>query len=156
MRGLPGSGKSTKAKEIAKETGAFITSLDEIREFVAGSRKEWHDNPAIFNSMNSSIAKLQYSIIELHLSKGKDVIVDNMNLKSEYINKLIKIANKYNASTELVEMKVTLDTLVERNMSRPKNDRVDENWLKEIYKKFNSTTMVMQCIDSINSCAINV
>lgn len=39
MVGLPGSGKSTKAKEISKETGAIITSLDSMREEIAGSRK---------------------------------------------------------------------------------------------------------------------
>ena len=87
MVGLPGSGKSTKAKEISKKTGAIITSLDSMREKIAGNRKNWHENPDIFNNaMSRSIANIQNAMVEWHLKNGESVIVDNMNLKSRYVS----------------------------------------------------------------------
>lgn len=136
MKGFPGSGKSTRAKEIAEETGAIITSLDSMREEIAGSRKNWHSNRDIFGDIDSSIAKIQYAIIKFNLSNGNDVIVDNMNIKVDYVNILRKIAKKYDAEVEVVTMFANLDTLLERNKSRPEDERVDEEWLKKLYNNF--------------------
>lgn len=137
MRGLPGSGKSTKAKEIAEKTGAFITSLDNMREYIAGSRDMWHSKPAIFKKVGNAIAQVQYSMIELHLSNGEDVIVDNMNLRIPYLKKLKEIAKEYNAEIKIVEMKEDWATLKERNHTRPIQERVNEDWLYEMYKTYN-------------------
>ena len=136
MKGFPGSGKSTRAKEIAEGTGAIITSLDSMREEIAGSRKNWHSNRDIFGDIDSSIAKVQYAIIKFNLSKGNDVIVDNMNIKVDYVNTLRKIAKKYDAEVEVVTMFANLDTLLERNKNRSEDERVDEEWLKKLYNNF--------------------
>lgn len=137
MRGLPGSGKSTKAKEISKKTGAFITSLDNMREYIAGSRDMWHSKPSIFKKIGNAIAQVQYSIIELHLSNGEDVIVDNMNLRIPYLKKLREIAKEYDADFKIVEMKEDWATLKKRNNTRPIQERVNEDWLYMMYKTYN-------------------
>ena len=137
MRGLPGSGKSTKAKEISKETGAFITSLDNMREYIAGSRDMWHSKPAIFEKIGNAIAQVQYSIVELHLSNGEDVIVDNMNLKIPYLKKLKEIAKEYGADVKIIEMKEDWAILKKRNSTRPIQERVNEDWLYMMYKTYN-------------------
>lgn len=137
MVGLPGSGKSTKAKEIANETGAFLTSLDSIREEIAGSRENWHDNPDIFdNSMSRSIANIQNAIVEWHLKNGESVIVDNMNLKSRYVAFFQELSKKYGTNIEFVKMKCDWATLKERNQSRPSDERVDEDWLYQMFKTY--------------------
>lgn len=137
MVGLPGSGKSTKAKEIANETGAIITSLDSIREKVAGSRKNWHENPDIFNNiMSRSIANIQNAMVEWHLKNGESVIVDNMNLKSRYVAFFQELSKKYDVEIEFVKMKCDWATLKERNKTRPVDERVDEDWLYMMFKAY--------------------
>lgn len=137
MVGLPGSGKSTKAKEIANETGAIITSLDSIREEVAGSRENWHKNPDIFNNaMSRSIANIQNAMVEWHLKNGESVIVDNMNLKSRYVAFFQELSKKYGANIEFIKMKCDWTTLKERNKTRPVNERVDEDWLYMMFKAY--------------------
>lgn len=137
MVGLPGSGKSTKAKEIANKTGAIITSLDSIREEVAGSRKNWHDNTDIFdNIISSSIANIQNAMVEWHLKNGESVIVDNMNLKSRYVTFFQELSKKYDVEIEFVKMKCDWATLKERNQSRPSDERVDEDWLYQMFKTY--------------------
>lgn len=137
MVGLPGSGKSTKAKEISKETGAIITSLDSMREETAGSRKNWHENPDIFNNtMSRSIANIQNAMVEWHLKNGESVIVDNMNLKSRYVAFFQELSKKYEANIEFVKMKCDWATLKERNKTRPVDERVDEDWLYMMFKAY--------------------
>lgn len=137
MVGLPGSGKSTKAKEISKETGAIITSLDSMREEIAGSRKNWHENPDIFNNiMSRSIANIQNAMVEWHLKNDESVIVDNMNLKSRYVSFFQELSKKYGANIEFIKMKCDWATLKERNQSRPSDERVDEDWLYQMFKTY--------------------
>lgn len=137
MVGLPGSGKSTKAKEIAKSTGAIITSLDSMREKIAGSRKNWHENPDIFdNTISRSIANIQNAMVEWHLKNGESVIVDNMNLKSRYVSFFQKLSKKYDVEIEFVKMECEWATLKERNQSRPSDERVDEDWLYQMFKTY--------------------
>lgn len=137
MVGLPGSGKSTKAKEIANETGAVITSLDSLREEIAGNRKNWHSNPDIFNNtMSRSIANIQNAMVEWHLKNGESVIVDNMNLKSRYVAFFQELSKKYGTNIEFVKMKCDWVTLKERNQSRPSDERVDEDWLYQMFKTY--------------------
>lgn len=137
MVGLPGSGKSTKAKEIANETGAVITSLDGLREEIAGSRKNWHENPDIFNNiMSRSIANIQNAMIEWHLKNGESVIVDNMNLKSRYVAFFQELSKKYNVEIEFIKMKCDWATLKERNKTRPVDEKVDEDWLYMMFKAY--------------------
>lgn len=137
MVGLPGSGKSTKAKEISKETGAVIISLDGLREEIAGSQKNWHENPDIFNNaMSRSIANIQNAMVEWHLKNGESVIVDNMNLKSRYVAFFQELSKKYGTNIEFVKMKCDWATLKERNQSRPSDERVDEDWLYQMFKTY--------------------
>lgn len=137
IQGLPGSGKSTKAKEIAKSTGAIITSLDSMREEIAGSRKNWHENPDIFNNtMSCSIVNIQNAMVEWHLKNDESVIIDNMNLKSRYVAFFQKLGIKYGAKVELIKMNCDWATLKERNRTRPIDERIDEDWLHMMFKAY--------------------
>ena len=137
MVGLPGSGKSTKAKEIAKSTDAIIISLDSLREEIAGSRKNWHENPDIFNNtMSHSIVNIQNAMVEWQLKNGKSVIIDSMNLQSRYITFFQKLSIKYGAKIELIKMICDWETLKERNRTRPFDERVNEDWLYMMFKAY--------------------
>lgn len=66
MVGLQGSGKSTKAKELANATQSIVLSSDEIRK----EYPEW-DNTKVFNYLYGKMIKL--------LNNAKNVIIDATN-----------------------------------------------------------------------------
>ena len=77
MVGLPGSGKSTRAKELAAlEKSCEILSSDAIRKELSGSEQDQTQNDIVF--------KLLYQRMNKLLSEGKSVIIDatNTTLKS--------------------------------------------------------------------------
>ena len=77
MVGLPGSGKSTRAKELAAlEKSCEILSSDAIRKELSGSEQDQTQNDEVF--------RLLYQRVNEFLSEGKSVIIDatNTTLKS--------------------------------------------------------------------------
>lgn len=66
MVGIQGSGKSTKAKEIAKSLDAVVLSSDEIRK----------DNPSLDNGQ---VFAYLYAQMNIYLEQGKSVIIDATN-----------------------------------------------------------------------------
>lgn len=75
MVGLPASGKSTYAKELAEEMKAVICSSDAIR-------KELYDDENSQNN-NEEVFKLLHSRIKECLREGKNVIYDATNINSK-------------------------------------------------------------------------
>jgi len=106
MVGISGSGKSTKAKEIADKTGALIINRDKLREMLFGYNesdiKNYYLLPNLYLKENQ-ITSFQNYLIERALVKGNDVIIDNTNLKQSYINNFIKTFSKYQLDFCLVE-----------------------------------------------------
>lgn len=77
MVGLPGSGKSTYAKELIKKGRAdIILSSDAIREELTGDESN--------QTVNDKVFKLLYQRMNDYLAEGKSVVVDatNTTLKS--------------------------------------------------------------------------
>ena len=89
MIGISGSGKSTKAKEIAERTKALIINRDKLREMLFGYNEEtinaYYQQPDLYLKENQ-ITSFQNYLIERALIKGNDVIIDNTNLKLSFIN----------------------------------------------------------------------
>ncbi len=72
--GLPGSGKSTFANELAKD-GTVICSSDGVRERICGD-KSCHDN-------NNEVFKILHREIKENLRSGKSCIYDATNISSK-------------------------------------------------------------------------
>lgn len=75
MVGLPGSGKSTYAKELADEMRAIICSSDAIREELCGDENSQDKNEDVFKILHSRIKEC--------LRKGVNVIYDATNINSK-------------------------------------------------------------------------
>ena len=75
MVGLPGSGKSTYAKQLSEETNAVICSSDTIREELYGDENSQDNNDEVF--------KILHSRIKENLKNGKNVIYDATNINSK-------------------------------------------------------------------------
>lgn len=74
MVGLPASGKSTYAKELAKEIDAQICSSDEIRKELYGDENSQKNNKRVFSVLHSRVKE--------HLKNGVNVIYDATSINS--------------------------------------------------------------------------
>lgn len=136
MVGISGSGKSTKAKEIANKTGALIINRDKLREMLFGYNEsiihEYYKLTDLYLKENQ-ITSFQNYLIERALIKGNDVIIDNTNLKQSYINEFIKKFSKYKIEFEVVEC--DLQEAIRRDKLR--NRSVGEEVIKRQFNNLN-------------------
>lgn len=88
--GLPGSGKSTYAKELANEINAVRLSSDDLRIELYGDINNQDNNTELFQEMNRRA--------KLALKSGKSVIYDATNINSKkrkgFLSQLPKDVNK--------------------------------------------------------------
>ena len=82
MVGLPASGKSTKANELAEQYNATVLSSDDIREELLGNVNEQSQNTKVFEVMYKRAKDL--------LCKDKNVIIDATNINRKRRIHLIK------------------------------------------------------------------
>lgn len=124
MRGLPGSGKSTRARELRREIpGSVIVSRDEIRLQLYGTYSGLQID-------ESNVSKVETAMVMASLQDGKTVIVDAQHLYQRYINRWQKLGYL----VEVVEMHNSLESLIIRNAVREKT--VPESYLHSQWKKF--------------------
>ena len=70
--GLPGSGKSSIARELARQTGALWLRIDSIEQGIRGSG-------IITGSVDDAGYQAAYAVAEDNLRLGRDVIGDSVN-----------------------------------------------------------------------------
>ena len=95
MRGYPGSGKSTAAREMASRTGASIVCRDTIRHTMFGRYT---------NVDEAAVTSMELSQVTNLLSLGKDVIVDAMHLNPRYLCKWATVAAEYSADWDVYDV----------------------------------------------------
>lgn len=123
LRGLPGSGKSTWARKHV-DSNTVIVSLDGLREMMAGGRQAWHEtmNP----QLNRILVRQAHTIISDLLAKGVNVISDSQHVNPRFCVDEVQIAVRHKAHVETFTFNMPLDVLLERNQTRPENDRVPD------------------------------
>lgn len=108
--GLPGSGKTTYAKEFIKGKDIEYLSSDELRAVFGKSQEDQNVTPQVFNHIKKKVDE--------YLKDGKDVLVDatsvNRRERSDYIN----TAKKYGANVVVFVFKMDRDGLLARNKKR--------------------------------------
>lgn len=131
LRGLPGSGKSTWARKHV-DSNTVIVSLDGLREMMAGGRQAWHEtmNP----QLNRILVRQAHTIISDLLAKGVNVISDSQHVNPRFCVNEVQIAVRHKAHVETMTFNTSLDVLLERNQTRPENDRVPEEYLRTQYE----------------------
>lgn len=96
MRGLPGSGKSTRAKQIAQDTNAVICSAD---DFFLNDAGEY-----VFDAANLHKAHLTcQKKADVAVYEGKNVVIDNTNIKLRDMKFYVDLAKQNNIEIEYVE-----------------------------------------------------
>ena len=82
MVGLPGSGKSTRAREAAARLSAVLVSSDSIREELYGAESIQGDAKEVFRIFNRRIADA--------LRKGRSCIADATNIAANSRMELLR------------------------------------------------------------------
>lgn len=125
MRGLPGSGKSTKAKEIILENPDTVRiNRDLIREMLHFS--QWSP------SREGTVVELEKMIASYHLvEEGKSVIIDDTNLTPKHEEMWRGFADELqrkgltDLEFEIIDIDTDPYTCVERDLVREKKVGMD-------------------------------
>lgn len=120
--GLPGSGKSTYAKEFIKGKDIEYLSSDELRAVYGKSEEDQTVTPIVFGHIKRKVDEF--------LKDGKNVLVDatsvNRKERSDYIN----TAKKYGAKVVALIFKMDRQGLIDRNKKRgEQGGRVVPDWV---------------------------
>lgn len=113
-RGLPGSGKSTRAKAWVAEDPSRRARVnrDDLGSMLHGFR-------AHKGETEQQITKVRDAVIASLLKRGIDVVSDDMNLPQRYARDLLRLAVQHGAEFEVWDLTdVPLETCVERDELR--------------------------------------
>lgn len=111
MKGLPASGKSSKAKEIMETSGNTVRVNKDLL------RKMLHNDK--FTGRNEGIThEVSKLIVQNMLIKETNVIVDDTNLNPKIMEDWKNVAKTIGAKFEIVEMDTDVHTCVVRDMDR--------------------------------------
>lgn len=129
--GIPGSGKSTAAKaEIAKdpENWARINN-DDIRAMLNNSN--WSSDYEKF------VTDTRNWLIKEALRRGKDVIIDNLNLNRRHFDDTCNLAKAVNRDIQVIEKAfyIELEEAIERDSKRLGKAQVGETVIKKWWKE---------------------
>jgi tRNA uridine 5-carbamoylmethylation protein Kti12 len=97
--GLPGSGKTTKAKEIAalNPLNTILVSRDDLRFLL------YNGEGILDSTLENYITKVQKDIVKNGLKAGKHVIVHDMNLRPKYRKQWAEIARDLGAEFNIID-----------------------------------------------------
>lgn len=124
MIGLPGSGKTTIAKELERLTNALYICPDDIRQEICGDAND--------QSKNSEVWETAYKRLELYLSHDDTVIFDDTNVTVE---RRAEVLSHTDSDTECIAIFVNspYHVCVERNNKRDR--KVPEDVIKRMMNK---------------------
>jgi predicted kinase len=112
MRGWSGSGKSTKAREIANQAGAVVICRDDLRMMLLGSywTGKQNDEDRVTVAEEAQVTSL--------LGAGHNVVVDATHLHPPYLRKWAKLATRIGADFEVVDVITDIDECKRRDHVR--------------------------------------
>ena len=120
MKGLPASGKSTKAQELITQGSWVRLNKDLIRTMLHFDK---------FTGRNEGLTiEAQKTLARHYLSKNISVVVDDTNLGDKHKESWSGIAKETESKFEIVEMDTSLEECLERDEKR--DPRVGESVIK--------------------------
>lgn len=136
LKGLPGSGKSTWARQMLNDYPGQYKRInkDDLRAMLDNSRWSKHNEKFVLNLRNHIILEA--------LSDGRSVIVDDTNLSSRHEKTIKQLISKWNkdnqdnVEVQIVDqfLSIPLDKCIENDLKRPNS--VGEKVIRDMYIKF--------------------
>lgn len=113
MRGLPGSGKTTKAREIMRQFGNYVRlNKDELREMLHIGR---------WSGQKEKITKaIEFKTAQILLRDNQNVIIDDTNLRGKDEQAWKDIAKKNEAQFEIIDVDTEPYECLSRDVNREK------------------------------------
>jgi len=133
LRGLPGSGKTTLAEQMAAADPNVVTAgRDPIRRELAAAGcfvgRIWD-----FRKGDEALVTVEQQVrILRHLVAGRHVIVDDLNLRPAYLARLQSLAVVAGAGWEVVDVDTPIDECVRRDALRTGDARLGEDRIRAI------------------------
>ena len=128
MRGYSGSGKSTRAAEIAKEIGGVIVNRDALRQMLLQSF--WTGRSA--DEARVTIA--EEAQVTALLKEGVPVVVDATHLNPAFLRKWARLATKLGVPFEVVDVKTEVTECLSRDRDRERS--VGEKVISKQVRRF--------------------
>ena len=100
MAGFPGAGKSTLAKEIAKQTGCIIVDHDISKTSLMTSFQELQLDERYCGKISY---EMDLSLVDFYLGQGRSVILDSPCLYDDILEKGQVLAKKHHATYKFIE-----------------------------------------------------
>lgn len=122
MRGLPASGKSTKAKELIEQDNTVRINKDLLRTMLHCDK---------FSGRNEGLTQAAANALAVHfLSTGTNVVIDDTNLNPKTVTRWRELAKGLAAKIEYVEMDTPIAECIFRDANREK--RVGSHVIKKM------------------------
>lgn len=128
LKGLPASGKSTYAKNLASK-GYIRVNKDDLRAMLHNGK--WS------GKNEKQVLAIRDAIIVTSLSDGKSVVVDDTNLDPKHEQTLANIAKEYKASFETMRFDTDVEECIKRDLARANS--VGERVIRRMYQKYMAT-----------------
>lgn len=112
MRGYPGSGKSTRARKIAEETGAVVVCRDDLRMMLHGTY--WSGK----RELEDQVTIAERAAVQAYLKAGVSVVVDETNLEPVFLRKWAKLASQYGAEFVRVDIETPVSHCIVADQQR--------------------------------------
>src|SRR5690242_3129636 len=112
MRGLPASGKSTRARELVRNKGYKRLNRDDLRAMIDDGKWSKH--------YEKDIKTAELALAHFYLSINHGVIIDDTNLSPSTVEMWQNFAEANNASWTIEDLTdVPLDECIKRDQKRP-------------------------------------
>ncbi|MBB3752438.1 putative kinase [Mycolicibacterium sp. BK634] len=115
MRGISGSGKSTRAREIADSTDAVVVNRDYLRKQLLG---EWFTGEKVDEDRVTIAEDAQVRAL---LKSGVNVVVDATHLQTSFLKKWARLASRLGADFEVVDVEADVEECKRRVYERWSN-----------------------------------
>ena len=143
--GLPSSGKTFLAKELASELGFVHMSTD-------SAKKQLLRRPGHTSNENSIVYEKLFEFISDYLQQGKDLVVDGTFYRKAYRESLKDIARTANTSPVFVEVTApekSIEARIERKDQASCNDDADVAVYNKIKSDFEPMEEKHLVVDSM-------
>jgi len=126
-RGLPGSGKTTWARQQA---GHVRVNRDELRRML-------HGGPLHTGWAEVQVTLAQQAQVDALLRAGLNVICDDTNLRAKAVRELAELGRQAGASVVVRDFtQVPVEVCIARDALRPEPERVGEDVIREMWQRY--------------------
>lgn len=126
-KGLPGSGKSTWAKQFCKENPDYIRlNKDDLREMLG--------DPPFNRDFENAVLSIQRKMGETVLATGKSIIIDDTNFAQKHWDYWLGVANRLHLNITQRLFDTSVEVCIERDSERVKS--VGKEVILSMYEKY--------------------